>query len=424
MHCSTSASFLLFCVFRADAALSGSEVHLLPVSSQSQRTAPTIPTSTDQGEQMKTAVDGMVESSRRGMQSGKDAVQSARQQNWDDAQDMAEDSVQSFEETERKTRDAWRVADALPEEGRSRVQEFLHEEVQKVSRSLTCARNLSESINRRQQPNFPCLHLHPTPQPQQPAPMPVPQNAPAPTPVPQIAPPGGPDLAEQLKKAVDAMVESSRRGMQFGKDAVQSAWQKNWDHARDMAERSVQSYKETEKKTQDALKVLESTETLPEDWRARMQKYFRKEERKVSRSLDCARILHESIIRRKQPVEACLHLHPTPKPRQPAPATIPQHVPSRWPVSQSAPRQQREPAAAQNSAEPLQAQALFSVGSKDVVPTNRAWQHAVPVVFTTFGLVALFTAGLAVARHRRRSMAGRLEAHSELITETSLEAVE
>jgi len=309
MHCSTSASFLLFCVFRADAALSGSEVHLLPVSSQSQRTAPTIPTSTDQGEQMKTAVDGMVESSR-------------------------------------------------------------------------------------------------------------------PTPVPLNAPPGGPDLGEQLKKAVDAMVESSRRGMQFGKDAVQSAWQKNWDHARDMAERSVQSYKETEKKTQDALKVLESTETLPEDWRARMQKYFRKEERKVSRSLDCARILHESIIRRKQPVEACLHLHPTPKPRQPAPATIPQHVPSRWPVSQSAPRQQREPAAAQNSAEPLQAQALFSVGSKDVVPTNRAWQHAVPVVFTTFGLVALFTAGLAVARHRRRSMAGRLEAHSELITETSLEAVE
>ena len=176
MHCSTSASFLLFCVFRAGAALSGPEVHLLPVSSQSQRTAPTIPTSTDQGEQMKTAVDGMVESSRRGMQSGKAAVQSARQQNWDHARDMAEDSVQNYEETERKARDALRVANALPEEGRSRVQEFLREEVQKVRRSLDCARILLKSIIRRQQPVASCLHLHPTPKPQQPAPATIPQH--------------------------------------------------------------------------------------------------------------------------------------------------------------------------------------------------------------------------------------------------------
>jgi len=69
-------------------------------------------------------------------------------------------------------------------------------------------------------------------------------------------------------------------------------------------------------------------------------------------------------------------------------------------------------------------QALFSTSSKDVVPTNRAWQHAVPFVFTAFGLVALFTAGLAVVRHRRHSMAGPLEAHSELMTEASLEAAD
>jgi len=421
MHCSTSTSLLLFCVFRAGAAWPGLEVHLPSVSSPSQRTAQTIPTSTDQGEQIKKAVDGMVKSSRRGMQSGKAAVQSARQQNWDHARDMAEDSVQNYEETERKARDALRVTDTLPEEGRSRVQKFFFEEVQKVSKSLTCARNLLGGINLRQQPIAPCLHLHPAPQPQQPAPMPVPHNASAPTPVPQNATPRGPDLGEQLKKTVDAMVESSRRGMQSGKAAVQSALQQNWDHARDMAEDSVQNYEETERKARDALRVAD---TLPEEGRSRVQKFFLEEVQKVRRSLDCARILLKSIIRRQQPVASCLHLHPTPKPQQPAPTTIPQKASPRRPVSQSAPRQQREPAAAQNSAEPLHAQAVFSVGSKDIVPTNRAWQHAVPFVFTTFGLVALFTAGLAVARHRRHSMAGPLEAHSELITETSLEAVE
>jgi len=230
--------------------------------------------------------------------------------------------------------------------------------------------------------------------------------------------PASTDQGEQMKKAVDGMVESSQRGKKSGKIAAQAAQQGNWGYAQVMAEDSVRNFQETERKTRDAMGIVG---TLPEEGRARAQEYFNDEERQVSSSLACAQTLLVSIKRRQQPVAPCLHLHPAPEPQQPAPVPAPQNAPPQWPATQKTsmsplwPAQQRGPAATQ---------ALFSASSKDVVPTNRAWQHAVPFVFTTFGLVALFTAGLAVARHRRHSMAGPLEAHSELMTEASLKAAD
>jgi len=310
MHYSTLAFLVLFCAFRASAAWPSPQWHrpqwhlpqwhLPPVHSP---TSPTIPASTDQGEQMKKAVDGMVESSQRGKKSGKIAAQAAQQGNWGYAQVMAEDSVRNFQETERKTRDAMGIVGTLPEEGRARAQEYFNDEERQVSSSLACAQTLLVSIKRRQQPVAPCLHLHPAPEPQQPAPVPAPQNAP-------------PQWPATQKTSMSPLWPAQQRG-----------------------------------------------------------------------------------------------------PAVPAP----QNAPPQWPATQKTsmsplwPAQQRGPAATQ---------ALFSASSKDVVPTNRAWQHAVPFVFTTFGLVALFTAGLAVARHRRHSMAGPLEAHSELMTEASLKAAD
>lgn len=230
--------------------------------------------------------------------------------------------------------------------------------------------------------------------------------------------PASTDQGEQMKKAVDGMVESSQRGKRSGQLAAQAAQRGNWDYAQVKAEDSVHNYQETIRKTQDALRIVV---TLPEEGRARAHKYFIDEEQKVRNSLACARILLKSITRRQQPVAPCLHLHPIPEPQQPAPVPASQNAPPQWPATQKAsmslrwPAQQRVPAATQ---------ALFSASSQDVMPTNRAWQHVVPFVFTTLGLVALFTAGLAVARHRRHSMAGPLEAHSEPMTEASLEAAD